>query len=250
MALPRRPAAYLPAAAPSVARAAALAAAQRGWPPPAVYAGPEALERLRAAVTAGRHDALLMPPAGAVGAMAHPAALVALLAACTAAGVPVSLAPLSAVPEPAAAAGQPGPGAGPSGDLGPGGPGDSGPAASGLAASSSAASGSAASGSAAVNTGAILRQASLEALAGVFPSWRIWADARGWHARRQAGDGYVQSRQAGTPVYHVSAPGAVSLAAQLLWQQAADRHTPNGCTAARGDGPGRAPGHGQVTRAS
>jgi hypothetical protein len=205
MALPRRPAALLPAAAPSATRAAALAAARRGWPRPAVYAGADGLEQRRAAVTAGRHDAVLMPAATAAGAMRRPDALVALLAACTAAGVPVSVAPLAPAPEPEPDT---------------------------------------------LDTRAILDQAAHEALAAAFPDWRIWADDRGWHARRQAGDGYVQSRQAGTPVYHVSAPGAVSLAAQLLWQQAADRHTPNGCTAARGDGPGRAPGHGQVTRAS
>ncbi len=73
-------------------------AAQRGWPVPVVYAvgtGPAggraaALGRLRAAVSAGRHDALLMPLPGALGDAGQ---FMGLLALCTRMGVVVSFVP-------------------------------------------------------------------------------------------------------------------------------------------------------------
>lgn len=72
-------------------------AAQRGWPGPVVYAAGAggwgaALERLEAAVTAGRHDALLMPLPGVLGEAGR---LMRLLRACTRAGVVVSFAPMA-----------------------------------------------------------------------------------------------------------------------------------------------------------
>jgi len=99
----RRPAGYLCVARSCDPAAAVrrqtmlLAAAQRGWPAPAIYAeagedqqaggyGP-ALRRLEAAITAGRHDALLLTAPGTLGD-AEP--LMHLLARCTALGVPVS----------------------------------------------------------------------------------------------------------------------------------------------------------------
>jgi hypothetical protein len=95
---------------------------------------------------------------------------------------------------------------------------------------------------------AILDQAGVEALAEMFPQWRVWADERGWHARRQVGEGYAQSRRAGVPVYYVTAQSAAGLAAQLCWQQAADAHTPQGCSTV--SPPGCGPGSGRVQRAS
>src|SRR6266571_4939708 len=72
-------------------------AAQRGWPVPVVYAvgtGPAggraaALGRLRAAVSAGRHDALLMPLPGALGDAGQ---FMGLLALCTRMGGVVAVA--------------------------------------------------------------------------------------------------------------------------------------------------------------
>jgi hypothetical protein len=76
----------------------------------------------------------------------------------------------------------------------------------------------------------VLAQARLEALAGLFPDWRIWLDRAGWHARRR--DSFVQGYRPGAPAFHVRASSAVDLAAQLCWQQAAETHTPDGCQAA------------------
>jgi len=79
---------------------------------------------------------------------------------------------------------------------------------------------------------ALLREAGLEALAGLFPGWRIWTDEHGWHARRKGG--YLQKFHVGAPAFSVHAPGAVDLAAQLRWQEAADEHAPSGCSARSG----------------
>ena len=81
MALARRPAAYLPLAAPGGGAAASpqamdRAARRRGWPAPVIYAegdpGPaaqpgSALGHLEAAIESGRHDALLLPLPPALG---------------------------------------------------------------------------------------------------------------------------------------------------------------------------------------
>ena len=83
----------------------AEAARQRGWLPPAVYldespgragqAGP-ALARLVAAVSTGRHDALLLGPG--VVSVCGPALLMTLLQRCTQSGVRVELLPSPAPP--------------------------------------------------------------------------------------------------------------------------------------------------------
>ena len=59
-----------------------------------------------------------------------------------------------------------------------------------------------------------------EALSDLFPSWRIWADHGGWHARRRGG--YLQSHQLGAPSFCVHADTAVGLAVQLCSQEYAD----------------------------
>jgi hypothetical protein len=77
----------------------------------------------------------------------------------------------------------------------------------------------------------VLEEAGREALADLFPLWRIWVDDHGWHARRRGG--YLQNFHYGAPAFCVHAPGPVELAAQLRWQQAADEHAPSGCSARR-----------------
>jgi hypothetical protein len=204
---PRRPAAYIPAAEPGALvseQAMAKAARQRGWPAPEIYAdglgaagepGP-ALRRLEAAITAGRHDALLMPLPRTLG---DPASLMRLLSRCTQHGVAVSmvLPPAADGPDlarrPAAvpAAPAPLPGREPR---------------------------------------SLLDDARLEALTEIYPGWRIWLDENGWHARRRS-YGFVQGYRPGAPVFCVQADTATGLAAQLCWQQAADTHAPDGCQA-------------------
>jgi len=44
----------------------------------------------------------------------------------------------------------------------------------------------------------VLARARLEAVAGLFPGWRIWLDERGWHARRR-GTPYLQVGHQGAP---------------------------------------------------
>jgi resolvase-like protein len=106
MAQPRPPAAYLRAtqgcAPGTLARqhaAVVEAATWRGWPTPVVYAddnvpqsadghGP-ALARLEAAISAGRHDTLLL--AGPATVRGNPARVMRLLASCTKHGVAVEL---------------------------------------------------------------------------------------------------------------------------------------------------------------
>jgi hypothetical protein len=203
---PRRPAAYIPAAASGPGalaseHAMAQAARQRGWPAPEMYAdalgrpgepGP-ALDRLEAAITAGRHDALLLPLPRTLG---DPAPLMRLLARCTQQGVAVSL-----VLPPAA----------------------EGPDVTPRAADAPASPLSREAWS-------MLARARLEALAEIYPDWRIWLDQHGWHARRR-GQGFVQGYRPGAPVFYVVADTATGLAAQLCWQQAADTHAPDGCLA-------------------
>jgi hypothetical protein len=78
---------------------------------------------------------------------------------------------------------------------------------------------------------ALLAEAGRDALAGLFPRWRIWTDEHGWHARRRGG--FLQDFHNGAPAFSVHAAGPVELAAQLRWQQAADEHAPLGCSARR-----------------
>jgi hypothetical protein len=95
----RHPAAYLPVAAPLDREALTLATRQRGWPAPVVYAddGPgetshdaPALRRLEIAISAGRHDALLIAMHGTLG---DTAGLMRLLSRCTVQGVTVAFVP-------------------------------------------------------------------------------------------------------------------------------------------------------------
>ncbi|HUK69581.1 MAG TPA: hypothetical protein VLW50_12660 [Streptosporangiaceae bacterium] len=105
MTAPKRPAAYIRTAAGSDAgaltrehQAVTEAARQRGWPAPTVYAddGPDladrygkALDRLEAAIVAGRHDALLLAGPGVL--RGGPMLLMRLLLRCTKNGVSVEL---------------------------------------------------------------------------------------------------------------------------------------------------------------
>jgi hypothetical protein len=195
MPLARRPAAYLPLAAPGgdgTARqqAMARAARRRGWPAPVIYAeddprpagqpGP-ALSRLEAAIESGRHDALLMPLPPGLG---DPAPLMRLLSRCTQHGVAVGLV-LPPAPE-SNTSGPP-----PSPQPSPPFP----------------------------EPSAVLARAGLGALAEMYPGWRIWLDSHGWHARRRS-DGFLQVYQSGGQVFCVHAGTAPGLAAQLCWQQA------------------------------
>ena len=99
----RRPAAYIrvargcpPDAVTTQEHAVCLAARRHGWPEPAVYvdvgagdgqpAGP-ALAQLTAAVTTGRHDALLLGGIGTISGV--PRDLMTLLAGCARHGVAV-----------------------------------------------------------------------------------------------------------------------------------------------------------------
>jgi hypothetical protein len=82
----------------------------------------------------------------------------------------------------------------------------------------------------------VLAEAGVEALAELYPGWRIWADAAGWHAARR-GD-FVQVYHDGAPAFYVSARSATGLAGQLRWQQAAQAHAPSGCSARVAPGPG------------
>ena len=209
----RCPAAYIHAVhgdAGGLARqreAVAQGGRQRGWSPPMIYAEDDAdlaagrapeLARLAAAIEAGRHDALLVTEPGAV--LGTTGQLIDLLLRCSRNGVtvgfllPPALAgpPVMQVPPATTAPARP-------------------PVL------------------AAREDWAVLSRARMEALSGLFPEWRIWLDQAGWHARRQGA--YVQTLQPGAPAYCVHADTCAGLAAQLCWQQAADRHAPDGCTA-------------------
>jgi len=212
---PRRPAAYvrIPGAGGWARHAMAREASARGWPAPVVYSEEDshddghyghALQRLERAITAGRHDALLIAAPG------DPSKVMGLLSQCTKHGVAVSF-----LPAPAASAA--GAAAAPAAD------------AHGHARAAPAAP---AAPAPPAESWDVLAQARLEALARLFPGWRIWLDRHGWHARRR-GD-YMQGFRPGTPAFHVSASSALDLAAQLCWQQAAEKHAPDGCRAGTG----------------
>jgi hypothetical protein len=247
MTSPRHPAAYIRVPGASARRAMLLEAGQRGWPAPEIYAEDEpaaddsygpALHRLEAAIVAGRHDALLMSAPG------DPGLLMRLLSHCTKHGVAVSFLPgagpiaagsgpahesrgISATVSGATGSGATGSGATGSGATVP----DTGQALASAAASASV--GESAHAAPSVNPSSeswdVLAQARLEALAGLFPDWRVWLDRSGWHARRR--DSFVQGYRPGAPAFHVTAANALDLAAQLCWQQAAETHTPDGCQA-------------------
>ncbi len=208
---PRHPAAYvrIPGAGGWARHAMAREASQRGWPSPEVYSEADgneagrygqALERLERAIAAGRHDALLIAAPG------DPSQVMGLLSQCTRHGVAVSF-----LPGPAASA--------------------EGAAAAPVASASGPEPARAADPMTA-ETWDVLAQARLEALANLFPDWRIWLDRYGWHARRR-GD-WMQGFRPGAPAFHVSACNATDLAAQLCWQQAADSYAPDGCQAGNG----------------
>jgi hypothetical protein len=76
----------------------------------------------------------------------------------------------------------------------------------------------------------VLARARLDALAEMYPDWRVWADDHGWHARRRD-DGFLQGYRSGAEAFCVHAGSAPGLAAQLCWQQAATTHAPGGCSA-------------------
>jgi hypothetical protein len=76
---------------------------------------------------------------------------------------------------------------------------------------------------------AVLADAGVEALAELFPRWRIWADLNtGWHACRRGG--FIQDYHPGAPAFSVHASTVGELAAQLRWQEAAEVHAPFGCS--------------------
>jgi hypothetical protein len=206
MTSPSRPAAYILGMLPGPGalarrRTITLAARQQGWPAPTIYADDDqpsgsdrgrALDRLEAAIIAGRHDGLVMT------APRDPVPLMQLLSHCTKHGVTVRFLPPAAPddvpgPMPVAATG----------------PGSSLPRAD--------------------EPWNVLPRARLEALTALYPDWRIWLDQHGWHARRRKG--YLQDYRPGAPAFSVHADTATGLAAQLCWQQAADIHAPYGCTA-------------------
>ena len=196
MTVSRRPAAYLRACPGLDRQAMSRAARQRGWPAPAIYSDDgsvvPALDRLTAAVSAGRHDAVLL-------IAGDPVPLMHLLRICTERGGTVSFVPPAAPADPAADT----------------------PVTAAAAAAALPDVG---------ESDDVLARARMEALTGLFPAWRFWLDRHGWHARRRA-DGFLQSRRPGAPAFHVRADTATDLAAQLFWQQAADEHAPDGCQA-------------------
>jgi Resolvase, N terminal domain len=217
-----RPAAYIRSAFGDDAdlarhhEAVAEGARQRGWPPPVVYAedpslaegyGP-ALARLEAAIEAGRHDALLITdPGAATGTATH---LMRLLFRCTRHGVVVGF-----LLPPA-----------------PGGSDPMGPQPTGSWAGSRPAAEDELPFPVRREAWGVLARARIEALSELFPGWRIWLDQAGWHARRRDAI-YLQARTTGAPAFSVHADNPTDLAAQLCWQQAADRHAPNGCPPVR-----------------
>jgi hypothetical protein len=191
---PTSPAAYLRAGTGPARLAMSNAAFGRGWPEPVVYPddpaaadADSALRELAAALVVGRHDALLLAvPEPDEPAMQH------LLAICTRHGVRVSfVTPPTQSGRPIRPARRP-------------------------ARARHALPGEERS---------TLTGARLDALAGLFPQWRIWLDGTGWHARRRGG-GHLQFFRPGAPAFHVRADTATELAAQVCWQQAADQHAP------------------------
>jgi hypothetical protein len=220
MTSPRHPAAYVRIPGAWARHTMVHEAGQRGWPAPEIYAEDErasagrygpALDRLEAAIVAGRHDALLMAAPG------DPGLLFRLLSRCTKHGVAVSFLPGPAASSPGAA-----PAPVSAASSGGGGANAAGP-------NGAASNGAGPHGHEGLEAWDVLAQARLEALAGLFPDWRIWLDRNGWHARRR--DSFVQGYRSGAPAFHVRAANALDLAAQLCWQQAAETHTPDGCQA-------------------
>jgi hypothetical protein len=214
-----RPAAYIRSAfadGADLARhheAVAEGARQRGWPEPEVYAedpglaegyGP-ALAWLEAAIEAGRHDGLLITDPGAVtGTATH---LMRLLFRCTRHGVVVGFLLPPALDGSDVM------------DLRP-------------AADPGSSAGHELPFPLRSEAWGVLARARIEALSELFPGWRIWLDQAGWHARRRDAM-YLQVRRTGAPAFSVHADNPTDLAAQLCWQQAADRHAPDGCPVAR-----------------
>ena len=210
---PRHPAAYICVTRASGPRALALRGQaiaeivrERGWPAPAVYADQgdhapadghsPALANLIAAISAGRHDALLVTGLGAIsGGPAY--RLSRLLLCCTNHGVAVEF---LTSPDTASGPVIPAPGAAEQSPPCP----------------------------LPREAWSVLARARLEALAGLFPDWRIWMDHHGWHARRRS-NAYKQGFLPGAPAFCVHADSSVDLAAQLCWQRAADQHAPSGC---------------------
>jgi hypothetical protein len=231
MTSPQHPAAYIRIPSAWARHTMMQEARQRGWSIPEIYAEDErasdgsygpALHRLEAAIVAGRHDALLMAAPG------DPGLLMRLLSHCTKHGVAVSFLPgpaasaAGAAPAPAGASRAPA-GAAPA-------PAGASRASAGASRASAGAAPAAAPGIAEPSESwDVLAQARLEALARLFPDWRVWLDRSGWHARRR--DSFVQGYRPGAPAFHVRAATALDLAAQLCWQQAAEAHTPDGCQA-------------------
>jgi hypothetical protein len=238
-AAPMRPAAYLrlasgPGALPPARQRNAIVEAvrQRGWPAPTVYAdsGPvpaegygPSLALLSAAIVAGRHDAVIMPGAGAISR--SPADMMAFLVRCTHHGVAVEFLGPPAAPafpmRPPLAADRPPPFPLPSAARRPW--------PFPLLSAARRSRPIPMQGSARMTD--VLTRAGVEALSELFGDWRIWADQHGWHARRRS-DGYLQAYQSGAPAFCVHALSAEELAAQLRWQQAADTHAPAGCASA------------------
>jgi hypothetical protein len=181
-------------------------ASQRGWVLPVIYTEDEtdlaagdapALARLEAAIDASRHDALLITePGAAYGTAPH---LLRLLHRCTRHGVVVGF---LLRPSPHRGLALPPRNA----------PGHADPFPLGRQA------------------WGVLARARIGALSQLFPGWRIWLDQHGRHARRRDTT-YLQIRSSGAPAFSVHVGTATELAAQLRWQQAADRHTPHGCAA-------------------
>ncbi len=211
-----RPAAYVRAGRGDAAlawqrEAVAEGARQRGWPPPTVYVEDKAdladglapaLARLEGAIEAGRHDALLITDPGAVnGTATH---LMGLLFRCTRNGVVVGFLLPPAVSDT--------------------------PVMSLRRAARSPAAEDVLPFPVRREAWGVLARARIDALSGLFPGWRIWLDQHGWHARRREAV-YLQVCQEGVPAFSVHADSSASLAMQLCWQQAADRHAPDGCSA-------------------
>ena len=201
MTLARRPAAYLPLPAPGSGRVAsdqamARAARRRGWPAPVIYADGDPGPAAQPGPALGRLEAAIESGRHDAllvpmpPALGDPAPLMRLLSRCTQHGVTVGLV-LPSAPEP---------------DLifAPSGPPPRDPSG-------------------------ILARARLDALAEMYPGWRIWLDSHGWHARRR-NDGFLQGYRSGAEAFCVHAGTAPGLAAQLCWQEAATVNAPGGCS--------------------
>jgi hypothetical protein len=204
MALARRPAGYLPLAGPGPGRggaagqqAMARAARRRGWPAPVIYAEGDPGPAGQPAPALDQLEAAIESGrhdgllVPLPPALGDPAPLMRLLSRCTQHGVTVGVV-LLAAPEPDLTFRPPGP---PPRD-----------------------------------PSGILARARLDALAEMYPGWRIWLDSHGWHARRRD-DGFVQGYRSGAEAFCVHAGTAAGLAAQLCWQEAATAHASGGCSA-------------------